>query len=301
MTLNFKESDVPSQKGKTFLVTGANTGLGFHTTRVLAKQGARVLMGCRNAERAQKAREKILAQHPAAELVYVHLDLGDLESIKKSAGVIEKEERLDGLINNAGIMVPPFEKTKDGFESQFGVNHLGTFALTHHLLDKLKHTKNARIINTSSNAHKMAKRIDWDDLNAEKGYKKLKQYALSKLANLMHVYALERRFRQAGTDTIALAVHPGGSDTELSRHLGSFSKFLMPAARPFLNSAAQGAWPTLLAATSSEVEGGEYFGPKGFMEIKGPATRVDSTSYAKDVSAQEKLWSVSCALTALDP
>ena len=296
----FTAADVPDQTGKTFFVTGANTGLGFETARVLAAMGARVLLGCRTRSKADDAVARIRVEHPDAILEIVDLDLGDLESVRAAAAQVALEARLDGLVNNAGIMMPPRELTKDGFESQFGVNHLGTFALTGLLLPKLEQTAGSRIVNTSSNAHKAGK-ISFDDLAAERSYSSLGRYSMSKLANLLHTCELDRRLRARGSSTTAVCVHPGGSDTELARHLPDWTHLLFPIVRLFLNTAAQGAWPTLLGATAPGVEGGQYFGPKGIGQIAGPARRVDSNAASKDVAVAGRLWDVSVELTGVDP
>lgn len=297
----FTHADVPSQQGKTALVTGANTGIGFHTAKVLAGQGARVLMGCRNMQKAEDARAAILAEHPDADVEIVELDLGDLESVRDAASKVNEEPHLDLLINNAGIMIPPYQTTEDGFESQFGINHLGPFALTSLLLDKLEQTPNARIVNTSSLAHKQGK-VDFDNLNAQKGYSAMRQYALSKLANLLHTHELQRRLSDAGKSTIAVSVHPGASDTELSRHMPSFVRtMLLPITRPLLNTALQGAWPTLMAATAPDVQGAQFFGPSGFMEMSGPAKQVHSNDKSHDAALAGKLWDVSTELTGVHP
>ncbi len=301
MSGGFTEQDVPDQSGKTALVTGANTGIGFHTARVLAGKGARVLLGCRSREKAEDAKARILKEHAGADVDIVDLDLGDLASVRAAAEQIQKEERLDLLINNAGLMIPPYQTTKDGFESQFGVNHLGPFALTGLLLDKLEQTPGARIVNTSSNAHKVGK-VDFDDLNAEKGYSAMRQYGLSKLANLLHTYELDRRLKAKGSKVLSVAVHPGGSDTDLSRHIGETIKtLLLPVARVFLNTAAQGAWPTLMGATEPNVASGQYFGPKGLGEVAGPARLVKSTKRSHDPELARKLWDVSIEMTGVDP
>ncbi len=293
----FTHSDVPDQSGKTIFVTGANTGLGFQAVRVLTEKGARVLMGCRNPQKAEDARRRILDEHPKADVVLVNLDLGDLASVRAAAEVVAKEPRLDVLINNAGIMMPPRSLTKDGFESQFGVNHLGPFALTNLLLPLLEATPDSRIVLTSSNAHKMGD-IHFDDLVAERSYSAMGRYGQSKLANLLHTYELDRRLRAKGNGTIAVAVHPGGADTDLGRHMPSWlfgpMSFLM---RPFLNTAAQGAWPTLMGATAPGVEGGQYFGPRGMGEVAGPARKVDSNARSKDSDLARRLWDVSVELT----
>ncbi len=300
MIKGFTDEDVTDQTGKTVFITGANTGIGFEAAKVLAGKGARVLLGCRSPEKADDAKARIADEHPEAEVEVVEIDLADLASVRRAAERVAQEPRLDVLVNNAGVMFPPRQLTKDGFELQLGVNHLGHFALAGHLIDKLERTEGSRIVIVSSNAHKGAK-IIFDDLNAERSYNKLERYSMSKLANLLHMYELDRRLRAKGSGTIAAAAHPGGSDTDLWRHLPQWARPLMPLARPFINSSAQGAWPTLLAATAGGVEGGQYFGPARFFEVVGPARQVDSSARSKDPELAQKLWDLSIELTGVDP
>jgi len=300
MAKGFRDSDVPDQSGRTFVVTGSNTGLGFEAAQALAGKGARVVLACRTRSKAEAARAQIERKHPGAEVGLVDLDLGDLASVHKAAQEIKKEKRLDVLINNAGVMMPPSGKTADGFETQFGTNHIGPFALTGLLLDKLEDAPAPRVVNTSSNGHKMAK-VDFTALNAEKGYSAFGQYALSKICNLLHAYELQRRLSLAGRKLIVATAHPGGSDTDLGRHMPKMAQRLMfPVLRPFLNTAAAGAWPTLMAATSPDVRGGEYFGPKGVGELAGPAVKVDSNKLSKNPEVQMRMWDVSVKLSGVD-
>ena len=296
----FTAADVPDQTGKTIFITGANTGLGFEAAKVLAGMGARVLIGCRSRDKAEQARSKIMAQHPAAEVAVVELDLGSLDSVKKAAAVVAKEPHLDVLINNAGIMIPPYELTREGFESQFGVNHLGPFALTALLLDKLRSTPDSRVVSTSSIAHKQGK-IYFDDINAEQRYNAVVRYAQSKLANLYFTYELQRRLAAAGDNTISVAAHPGIATTELSRYLPRALVLLTPLFQPLFNTAAQGAWPTLCAATMPGVRGGDYYGPSKRRETAGPAVKVKSTGRSHDRAVARELWELSIAMTGVDP
>ena len=294
----FTDTDVPDQSGRSIFITGANTGLGFEAALVLAGKGARVLLGCRSRTKAEAAQGRILAAYPQADVAIVDLDLGDLESVRKAAAVVAAEPRLDVLINNAGIMMPPRSLTTDGFESQLGVNHLGPFLLTELLLEALEATPGSRVVHTSSNAHK-AGNIHFDDLTAEQSYSALGRYSQSKLANLLHMYELDRRLKARGSSVVTAAAHPGGSDTDLGRHMPKW--LFVPVSfvlRPFMNTAAQGAWPTLMAATAPGVQGGEYFGPRGMGEMAGPAIQVDSTDRSKDPELARKLWDVSVQLTA---
>lgn len=305
MITNFTAADVPDQSGKTFFITGANTGVGFEAAKVIAGKRGRVLLGCRNRVKGQDALARIADAHPGADLALVDLDLADLASATEAAGVVAQEANLDVLINNAGIMMNPKTLTKDGFESQFGVNHLGHFALTGLLLPKMEATPDSRIVIVSSNGHRRGE-IDFDDINADTSYSPQQRYYQSKLANLLHMYELDRRLRAKGSSTIAVAVHPGGADTELARHVittprGRLLRLLMPLFRPFANSAETGAWPTLLGATAPGVDGGQYFGPTRFGETSGPAHQVDSTDQSKDPDLAKRLWVLSVDMTGIDP
>ncbi len=295
----FRANDVADQSGKTIAVTGANTGLGFETSRVLADRGARVLLACRSEDRARDAMAKIVATVPDADLGFVPLDQADLRSVRAAAATLEEENCLDVLVNNAGIMMPPLRHTADGFESQFGVNHLGTFALTGLLLPKLAEGDAGRVVITASIAHRGAE-IFFDDLEAFESYDKQARYGQTKLANLLHMYELDRRLKETGSSTIAVACHPGIATTDLGRDIG-FINNLAPLLRPFFNSAAQGAWPTLMAATDPGLTGGEYLGPTKRGETSGPAGLARSTNRARDRTLAQRLWDVSVELTGVDP
>ena len=231
----FTDADLPDQSGKCFLVTGANTGIGFEVARALAAKRARVLIGCRDAGKAAQA----IARIGGGDVAHLPLDLADLGSVRQAADLAAKELRLDALINNAGVMFPPLTRTAQGFEQQWGVNHLGHFALAALLLPKLAETPGARVVVTASLAHKRGI-IQWDDLNAERGYNRTARYSDSKLANMLHFAELDRRLRAAGSPVIALGCHPGIAATELMRHAGPFRVFT-PLFGLFLNTAAQGA------------------------------------------------------------
>ena len=300
MTNGFTAADVPDQTGRTFLVTGANTGLGFETATVLAERGARVLLGCRSDEKAQRAIAEIQAAVPDADLEFVPLDQADLASVRAAAEQVQDEDRLDVLVNNAGIMMPPKEMTADGFESQFGVNHLGTFAITSLLLPKLAEHDGSRVVVTSSIAHRGAK-IYFDDINAEQSYRAQDRYGQSKLANLLFMFELDRRLSAADSSTIAVGCHPGIADTDLARHLPGVVRFAVPLFRPFFNSAAAGAWPTLMAATDPAVEGGAYLGPTKRNETAGRAGVARATTDARDDARAVRLWELSIEMTGIDP
>jgi len=294
----FTEANVPKQTGKSFIVTGANAGVGFEIARVLAARGARVLLGCREQTRAQDAIARIKRITPNADLVWLPLDLGDLDGVRTAAEIAAKEPRIDALINNAGIMNPPLTRTKQGFESQFGVNHLGVFALTSLLLPKLAETPGSRVVVTSSVAHLKAK-IDWDDLNADKSYIKKDRYGGSKLANALFFFELDRRLRAAKSPVTAIGVHPGVAATSLGRHMG-IAQIAGPIVGLLLNSADKGAWPALLAATG-KVKPGGYYGPTGFGGIRGVAGEAKRAPHAEDPALAKRLWDVSIAMTGIDP
>ena len=297
----YKEADVPAQTGRTVLITGANTGIGWEDARVLAQRGARVLLGCRDESKGHQAMERIRAVHAEADLACVPLDLASLASIERAAAEVAKEPRLDVLINNAGVMVPPYTKTEDGFELQFGVNHLGHFALTAHLLPLMRERSGGRIVTVSSSGHK-AGRIDFADPQAEKRYSAMARYGMSKLANLLFTKELQKRLVAANSPIIAVACHPGAAETELSRHLpGWFSVMTMPMLRLFINSAAEGALPTLMAATSPDAQGNDYFGPIGFMELARSARKVQPSLASQNDADAARLWALSVELTGVSP
>ncbi|MCW1427912.1 oxidoreductase [Novosphingobium sp. JCM 18896] len=295
----FTAADVPDQSGRTIIVTGANTGLGYEAAKGLAAKGARVLLACRDQARAEAAMAQIRVQTPSADLAFLPLDQADLASVRRAAELAAQEPRLDVLLNNAGVMFPPLTRTKQGFELQFGVNHLGTFALTALLLPKLAETSGSRVVVTASLAHNRGN-LQWDDLNAEKGYNRTARYADSKLANMLHFAELDRRLRAAGSPVTAVGCHPGVAATELMRHAGPFQVF-MPLVGLFLNTAEQGAWPALEAATAPGVQGGEYYGPQGFREMRGTSGPARRTAAAQDPELARRLWDVSVAMTGIDP
>jgi NAD(P)-dependent dehydrogenase (short-subunit alcohol dehydrogenase family) len=306
MISNFTDVDIPDQTGKTFFITGANTGIGFEAAKAIAGKGGRILLGCRNTEKGRDAVARIADEYPEADVALVEIDLADLASVRAAAEVVAAESRLDVLVNNAGVMWNPKTITADGFESQFGINHLGHFALTGLLLPKLEATNDSRIVTVSSNGHRFGHQdIFWDDINADREYHPRKRYYASKLANLLFTFELDRRLRARGSSTIAVAVHPGASDTELGRYVTGAFGVVMRAVGPimsrFLNSAEEGAWPTELAATAAGVEGGQYFGPGGRGEMAGPAEEVDSSAASKDLGKAARLWELSIEMTGVEP
>lgn len=297
MSEHYQERQVPSQDGKTALVTGANTGIGFDTARVLAEKGARVLLGCRDEQRAINAMNAIRARAPRANLAWVELDLTSLASIRSASEQVLAEDRLDLLVNNAGVMVPPKTRTQDGFELQFGVNHLGHFALTGQLLPLLRHQPDARIVTVSSLAHRGGK-IDFDDLQADRRYSRMQRYQMSKLANILFTLALSEKLAHAQSSLKALACHPGGSNTELGRHLGPLKYLFLPL-ELIMNSSAEGALPTLRAATDPDAVSGDYYGPAGWGEFARSAKRVAIDPAARNAQLWERLWQVSEELTGV--
>lgn len=306
MIENFTASDVPDQTGKTFFVTGANTGIGFEAAEVFAAAGGRVLLGCRDPEKGQAALARIADANPGADIDLVEIDLADLSSVRAAAKVVSREPHLDVLVNNAGVMWNPKTLTADGFESQFGINHLGHFALTGLLLPTLEATPDSRIVTVASTGHRLGNGdLFWDDIDAEESYHPRTRYYASKLANLLFTYELDRRLRAKQSGTIAVAVHPGWSDTELGRYVegpfGLLMRAVSPVVRRFLNTAEEGAWPTELAATAPGVEGGQYFGPSGRGEMAGPARQVDSSRESKDPAKAKRLWDLSIEMTGVDP
>ena len=300
MRKGFTESDVTDQSGKTIVITGANTGLGYEAARVLSAKGARVIIACRSQQKAEDAIARIEKENGRVDVSHVALDLGDLSSVSNCADQLQSEDKIDILINNAGIMVPPYELTTDGFESQFGVNHLGPFALTGLLLDKLAAAPAPRVVNTSSMAHHRGK-IYFGDINAENGYRAIPRYAMSKLANLLFTYELQRRLEASGQHTLSVACHPGIADTELSRYIPALLNMLTPLMKPLFNTAASGAWPTLCAATSDDIRGGDYIGPAKRRETAGPAVKVRSNHASRDQDVAQRLWDLSIEMTGVDP
>jgi NAD(P)-dependent dehydrogenase (short-subunit alcohol dehydrogenase family) len=289
----FIEADVPDQSGKCFIVTGANTGIGFDVARVLAAKGARVLLACRDAGKAQAAIARI-----GGDVVHLPLDLADLASVRAAAELAAKESRIDALVNNAGVMFPPLTRTRQGFELQWGVNHLGPFALTALLLPKLAETPGARVVVTASLAHQRGN-IQWDDLGAKKGYNRTARYSDSKLANMLHFAELDRRLRAASSPVTAVGCHPGVAATELMRHTGPFRIF-NPVMGLFLNTAAMGAWPALQAATGA-VEPGGYYGPQNIGGMRGRSDMASRSKAALDPVLAKRLWQVSIEMTGVDP
>ncbi|GIH14021.1 oxidoreductase [Rugosimonospora africana] len=295
--------EVGDQRGRTAVVTGANTGIGFETATVLAAHGATVVLACRDAGRANAAAARIAGTVPDAAVDPLGLDLASLASVCQAADRIRSRyPRLDLLINNAGLMMPPFGRTEDGFERQFGTNHLGHFALTGRLLDRLLPTPGARIVTVSSLVHRGG-RIDFDDLHfARRRYRRPAAYSQSKLANLMFTLELQRRLAAAAARPVALAAEPGLVPTELPRHTAAPARLAVwlltrLAGQP---DAATGALATLRAATDPRARGGEYYGPDGrLLRASGHPVRIEPSEAARDPEAQRRLWAESERLTGV--
>lgn len=293
--------DLPDQTGRTVLVTGANSGLGLRSSQALAAKGARVLLACRNPDRAARALAAVgaVATGPAPETVA--LDLADLDSVSTAADDVDRRvERLDVLMNNAGIMAPPPGTTAQGHELQLGTNHLGHFALTGLLLPGLLRAAAPRVVTTSSLVHRIGK-MRWDDLQSERRYQRWLAYGQSKLANLLFMRELDRRARAAGSPLVSAAAHPGWAATHLQSGPGAGKKLSALGNHLLAQSDAMGALPQLYAATMPDVTGGDYFGPDGLFERAGHPKRVGCTPAARSDEDARRLWDVSITLTGVTP
>lgn len=296
---SWTSADIPDQTGRTVVITGANSGLGLRSAEALAGAGARVLLACRNAEKAAEALAAVtaVATGPAPEVVA--LDLADLASVHTAADEIARRvDRLDVLMNNAGVMAIPLRRTADDFEMQFGTNHLGHFALTGRLLPLLLAADQSRVVTTSSQAHRIGK-MRWDDLHWRKRYSKWLAYGQSKLANLLFTFELGRQANLEGTGLIAMAAHPGYAATHLQaagpEMAGrNFMGRVMGAGNTILaQTDTQGAWPQLYAATMPDVRSGDYYGPKGIFEMQGSPEKVRMRGAGRDAQAAARLWEIS--------
>ncbi|HSP96406.1 MAG TPA: oxidoreductase [Candidatus Dormibacteraeota bacterium] len=301
----WSETDIPDLSGRTIVITGANSGLGFEAALALAGKGAQVVLACRDQAKGRAAEEQIRARHPRATTALMALDLSSLADIRRFAEAARATyPRIDVLMNNAGVMALPHRQTADGFEMQFGTNHLGHFALTGLLLDHLLSSPGARVVTVSSGAHRMG-RIRFDDPNWQRGYRKWPAYGQSKLANLLFAYELQRRLAAAGADTISVAAHPGYAATNLqaagARMQGSslLERVMDVANWLFAQNAAMGALPQLYAAVAPNVRGGEYYGPDGIGELWGHPRAVISSASSRDAEAARRLWALSEQLTAV--
>jgi NAD(P)-dependent dehydrogenase (short-subunit alcohol dehydrogenase family) len=293
--------DIPDQTGRTAVVTGANSGLGLVTARELARAGASVVMACRNLDKGHAAVDEVRAAVPAAQLQLEELDLASLASVRGFAERFNAtHDGLDLLINNAGVMATPRRRTADGFELQFGTNHLGHFALTRALLDTMEGREDARVVTLSSTVHKMG-RINFDNLGGDRHYFRWNAYGQSKLANLLFALELDRRLRAAGSTVKSLAAHPGYAATNLqSAGPPLFDRLVMVAGNALVaQSDEMGALPILYAATQPGLDGGTYVGPDSFREQRGHPTIVQPSGRARDPDTARRLWEVSERLTAL--
>jgi NAD(P)-dependent dehydrogenase (short-subunit alcohol dehydrogenase family) len=294
-------ADVPRLDGRVAVITGANTGIGFETARVLAEHGAQVVLACRSGERARAAAARIAASTDAdAAPETLELDLASLSSVRRAAEQLhDLHPGIDLLINNAGVMDVPYGTTEDGFESHLGINHLGHFALTGLLLPQLTREEGSRIVSVSSVVHARGQ-IDFDDLAYTRDYKPGPAYSRSKLANLLFAFELDRRLTAAGSPAASLAAHPGLSRTELYRYEEPVARVAVRLLSPVLmQSAASGALPVLRAATDPAAAGGTYYGPGGRKQYKGQPVVVDAAPAAHDEAAARRLWDESEKLTGV--
>ncbi len=302
-------NDIPDLSGKTALVTGANSGLGLATAQALAAKKARVILSCRGTAKAEAAMAQIRAVTPQAQLDYLELDLSDLQSVRDAAARLNAlAQPLDILINNAGVMAVPLTRTRDGFELLFGTNHLGHFAFAAQVYACLRAAPQARIVTVASNAH-VTGRLALDDLNWEKrSYSKTGAYSQSKLANLMFSLELDRRLRASGSKVVSVAAHPGYSATNIFYGAGSaqpstmrslFNNAALLGAAMLGQPAALGALPSLYAATAGDVEAGSYYGPNGFLEMRGHPARARIALQARNAERAAELWEISEKLTGV--
>lgn len=306
MKRSWNTDHIPDQTGRTAIVSGANSGLGYHTARALAGKGARVIMACRNLEKGEVARQQILGMDPSEEPELWPLDLASLASVRAFADrYLAAFETLDLLINNAGLMAIPEGRTEEGFEMQFGVNHLGHFALSALLWKPLSRTSGSRIVQLSSLAHRFGL-IRFEDIHWNLRYSKWGAYGMSKLANLLFIRELSKRILRSGHQVLAVASHPGYADTELqakgAKMKGSRmgAAFFKMANGIFAQSAASGALPTLYAATAGDVTQGAYFGPGGFMHLWGSPRPDHPDEKRMNEQVAEKLWGLSESLTGTE-
>lgn len=302
MSTKWTAGDVPDQTGRVAIVTGSNTGLGYETARVLAGKGARVVMAVRDTAKGDDAAARLRASTPNADVVVQKLDLGSLTSVRAAADDLRAAyPRIDLLINNAGVMYPPKQTTADGFELQFGTNHLGAFALTGLLIENLLPVAGSRVVALGSIAHNIQGKIEFTDLQWEtRKYNRVAAYGQSKLANLMFAYELQRRLVATNAETISVAAHPGISNTELMRHIpGSNLPGFNKISGLVANSPEVGALATLRAAVDPGARGGEYYGPSGFRQLVGHPVLVRSSTQSHDAGIQRRLWTVSEELTGV--
>jgi NAD(P)-dependent dehydrogenase (short-subunit alcohol dehydrogenase family) len=297
-TDHWSTADIPNQSGRVAVVTGSNTGLGLETALALAGSGAEVVIAVRNLDKGEAAKSTIVEAYPDATVQVQSLDLASLDSVRKAAAdILERHDHLDLLINNAGVMYTEWQTTSDGFEFQMGVNHLGHFALTMALLERLMATEGSRVVNVSSVGHKFKSKLDPASMMSGEKYDRIAAYSRSKLANLLFTYELQRRLADSGSTTQTLAAHPGLSSTELVRNSPKVLRAMERFSGLIGQSAARGALPQLRAATDPAAGGGEYYGPDGFMEFRGDPVVVTSNDRSHDERLQHALWAESERLT----
>lgn len=297
--MNWTPDELPDLNGKTYYITGANSGIGLEATKILCGKGARVILGARSEAKADAAMDQVRNVVPDASMGFVQCDLADLDSVAEAAAaVIETAPQLDALVNNAGVMQPPYRKTKQGFELQIGTNHLGHFKLTSLLYEHLKKAS-GRVVCVSSIAHRQG-RIDFDDLQSEKSYEATRAYCQSKLANILFALELDRRCKKVGSPVVGIPVHPGYSATNLQtagvgmdggswllRNLYRVTNKLVA------QSADRGGYPLCLAAADPKAEGGVYYGPTRWGDTSGPVGRSHVAKRARDEAVAARLWTVS--------
>ncbi len=296
-------ADMPDLSGKVIIVTGGNSGLGYESVKAFAMKGANVIMATRSPGKGEEARKEILREVPQGKIEVMEMDLGDLQSVRDFAAAFKKKyRRLDVLLNNAGIMMSPYFRTKDGFEGQFGTNHLGHFALTGLLMDVILKTEHSRIVNVSSGAHKRGE-MDFENLQYEggEGYSPMKAYGRSKLSNLLFTYELQRKLESAGKNTIAVAAHPGVAMTNLGRYMEKkiFYKVFSFLFRWMAQEQDMGALPEIRASVDPGVIGGEYYGPDAKNEWKGYPVVVSSNEASHSLEDAARLWEISEELTGV--
>jgi NAD(P)-dependent dehydrogenase (short-subunit alcohol dehydrogenase family) len=299
MSAKWTAADIPDQSGRLAVVTGANSGLGLITARDLSRAGARVIMACRNTAKGEDAAGQIRSEVPGADVEVAALDLGSLDSVRSFAAGLGGQVP-DLLINNAGVMAPPRSETADGFELQFGTNHLGHFALTGLLIGAMEGRENARVVTLSSGAARIG-RINFDDLNWTEGYSRWRAYGQSKLANLVFMIELNRRLQASGSSVLSMGAHPGYAATNLQSAAAPFlDRALMVVTNALVaQTADRGALPTLYAATKPGLGGGTYVGPDGFQEQRGFPRPVTPIASARDPETGRRLWEVSEELTGV--
>ena len=305
MSEQWTTADMPDLTGKKVIVTGANSGVGYEAARAFAIKGAHVVFASRSQERAEAAVAKLRQQSPDVTVEIILLDLADLAAVHEFARSYNAHhDRLDILVNNAGIMAIPYRQTADGFEMQFGTNHLGHFALTGLLLEPILATEGARVVTVSSMLHRAGK-INLDDLQGQQGYNKRAAYSQSKLANLLFAYELQRKLARAQQSAISVGAHPGYSATNL-QHVGpnmedsAVQRAMMSMSNTlFAQSSEMGALPTLYAATAPDVNGCDYIGPGGFMNMRGYPVKEVSSAASYDEAAARRLWDLSETLTGV--